>query len=392
MALLTIKKGRDRAVFMREAKQAGLKIKPVEGLPRHFVVDGVSAADFPLREHPAIEHIDDGDVEIKLPVTQLITLDSLLLDGSWAIARVIRRSAPWNVDHLKALTTYYRAERDGTGVDIYSVDSGIDLDHPEFGGRATNVYEYASSGGAGDDFGHGTLTMSAAAGSTVGIARGALMWSFKSTTSSGGGNTDLSLVTAIGQLSTHYAGRAGLNRPAVVNFSIGATHGATVVSAIGDLIDDGLVCVISADNQMVELVIGTHPVEFTADAIIAGGLGMMDIPYFHGIDGTNYGSAVHILAPGQAVRVAAATVAGVGDYQTRRGTSISTPYVVGVLACMLQGHNRLTTRSHVQAVKTKLLANATTGRFRTAYGLTPLPDKILYLDPDQAAPETIAGL
>ncbi|UWU17010.1 hypothetical protein N2599_29865 (plasmid) [Rhizobium sullae] len=59
---------------------------------------------------------------------------------------------------------------------------------------------------------------------------------------------------------------------------------------------------------------------------------------------------------------------------------------------MLQGHNRLTSRSQVQAVKAKLLANATTGKLRSAFGLSPLPDKILYLDPNQAAPEPISGL
>ncbi len=149
---------------------------------------------------------------------------------------------------------------------------------------------------------------------------------------------------------------------------------------------------ISAGNEMDELVIGTYPAPFTADAIVAGGSGMADIPYYHSIDGTNFGTEVDILAPGQAIRLAAATVAGVGDYQTRRGTSISCPFVAGVVACMLEGHNRLTTRAQVQAVRTKLLANATAGKIRSAFGLTPLPDKILYLDPDQTAPETISGI
>lgn len=38
------------------------------------------------------------------------------------------------------------------------------------------------------------------------------------------------------------------------------------------------------------------------------------------------------------------------------------------------------------------MQEATTGKFRTAYGLTSWPDKILYLDPNQVAPETISGL
>ncbi|TIN76792.1 S8 family serine peptidase [Mesorhizobium sp.] len=388
--VLCLKKGRSRAGFMRDAKQAGVTLEPIAGLKRHFRAEGDVSA---IADHPAIEAMSDADRVIPPPAVQSITLDNLLVGGSWALARTIRRGAPWNVDHVKSpIDTFYRYERDGTGVDIYVVDSGIELAHAEFGGRATNVYEYASSGGAGDDSGHGTAVASVAAGATAGPARGALLWSFKSSTSSAGGSTDLSLVTALGQLNTHYAGRAGLNRPAVVNLSINPVHGATVVSAIGDLIDDGLVCVQSAGNDKAELVIGTYPAAFTADSIIAGGTGIADIPYFYGLDGTNYGSAVHILAPGIAVRVAAATVRAAGDYEARRGTSFSSPLVAGVIACMLQGHNRLTTRTQVQAVKTKLLANATTGKLRTAYGLAPLPDKILYLDPVQVAPETISGL
>lgn len=390
--ILSIQRDADRDQFMADAAAAGAILEAIEGMPRHFLCAADSLDAFILRDHPAIRSFNDADEEKPPSTTQSITLDVELEDGSWAIARTIRRDAPWNVDRIKhPFETNFRCARDGTGVDIYTVDSGIYLAHSEFGGRATNVYEFSSTGGAGDDYGHGTLTASAAAGATTGIARGALLWSFRSSTSSAGGNSNASIVAAIGQLLTHYNSRSGLNRPAVVNLSISPTHNSTVVDAIDDLIDAGLVCVLSAGNEADLLVVGTYPVVFTVDAIVAGGTGMADIPYYRGSDSTNYGSAVHILAPGQAIRAAAAPVRAAGDFENRSGTSISTPFVVGVIACMLQGHDRLTTRAQVQAVKAQLLANATTGRFRTAFGLSPLPDKILYLDPDLTF-ETIPGL
>ncbi|UWU17011.1 hypothetical protein [Rhizobium sullae] len=52
---------------------------------------------------------------------------------------------------------------------------------------------------------------------------------------------------------------------------------------------------------------------------------MNDTPYYYGSDGTNFGTAVEIMAPALMVRYAAAPVQGVGDYRTYRGTSLSAP-------------------------------------------------------------------
>lgn len=377
--------------FIERVRSLGFTAERIKGLPRHLLIQGTTLAGFPLRNDPEVESMSDAMQPRRAPL-QDITLDATLSAGSWALPRIIRRRAPWDVDRLlHPIETYFDSARDGTGVDIYFADTGIDLDHPEFDGRATNVYEYVSSGGAGDNNGHGTLTASAAGGQTTGVAPGSLLWSFKSAAADAT-NTDLSLVTALGEMLDHYNDRSATNRPAVVNLSIHPSHSATVRSAIGDLIDAGMVCVQSAGNEMVLLTSGAHPVAFTTDSIIVGGSGMADIPYYASGDGTCFGAAVHILAPGQAVYAAAATVRGVGDFEVRRGTSISAPFTAGVLACMLEGHPRLTTRSQVQAVRTKLLANGTTGKFRDGFGLTPLPDLLLYLDPAQTAPEPISGL
>ncbi|RWN58770.1 S8 family serine peptidase [Mesorhizobium sp.] len=386
--ILSLKKGSDRTAFVRDAKQAGYTLKPVKGLPRHFIIEGVAPPQFGLGNHPAVEACEDGDAPV-YPAEQAITLDVTLADGSWALPRIIRRQAPWNVDRIKLpMDTYFRSERDGTGVDYYIMDTGIATAHSEFGGRATDVYEFASSGGAGDDHGHGTSTASLAVGATVGVARGADIFSFKISTSSAGLSSDAALTTAIGQLLTHYGARSN---PAVCSISYTFSSG-TVLSAIADMIDDGIVVVGAAGNGLADLSgINVYPAEAT-DAISCGGIGMADIPYYLTNEGTNFGTGVDIVAPAQSIRAAAAPVRGVGDYHVFWGTSAAAPLVGGVVACMLEGHSRLTGRTQVQAVKTALLSNATTGKLRTAFGLTPLPDKILYLDPNQVAPETIAGL
>lgn len=94
--------------------------------------------------------------------------------------------------------------------------------------------------------------------------------------------------------------------------------------------------------------------------------------------GTGWGSEVDILAPAQHIWMADKATDGFMQWS---GGSWAVPLTAGVIACMLQGHARLTTRAEVQALNTKLIANATTGLLRPAYGYT-LPDKVLYLDPE----------
>ncbi|MDH6235150.1 subtilisin family serine protease [Mesorhizobium soli] len=398
--LVVIKQEQDRGEWIAALDASGLTWADFESLPCIFRIEGTTPADFPLKDHPGIESIEPDDLTGK-PAEQAITIDVMLDQGSWALPRIIRRRAPWNVDRLQhPIDTYFRCNRDGTGVDVYVMDTGIDTARPCFGGRATNIYEFFSSGGKGDDVGHGTAVASCAVGDEVGIARGALVWGLKIGQAPNGNSAPSALIAAIGQMLTHYNGRAGTNRPAVCNVSFSFATSTAVLNAIAGAIDAGIVMVGSAGNDAVNLSTGDVLPAMAPDAVCVGGSGMADLPYyaynvgFSGLPtyGTNYGIAVDILAPSQRVRQAAASVMGVGSWRTGTGTSYGSPLTAGVIACMLQGNPRLTSRAKVQAVKAKLTSNATSGKLRSDFGLSPLPDRILYLDPNQAAPEPIPGL
>jgi subtilisin family serine protease len=68
--------------------------------------------------------------------------------GSWGIDRV---------DQVSGTDTLYSYERDGSNVDVYVVDTGIDTNHQDFGDRASFGVDVSGSGeGDSDNNGHGT--------------------------------------------------------------------------------------------------------------------------------------------------------------------------------------------------------------------------------------------
>jgi subtilisin family serine protease len=64
----------------------------------------------------------------------------------------------WGIDRVDQTTgrnNQYEYERDGDNVDVYILDTGIFIEHVDFGGRASHGYD-ATGQGNGDGNGHGT--------------------------------------------------------------------------------------------------------------------------------------------------------------------------------------------------------------------------------------------
>lgn len=389
------------AVFAtaNDAKTATQKIDGCESfvsLRRHLVIHAESAESILARLDGIPCQISEDRAIV--PCSQSLTINDDLDSCNWGLARTIRRRAPWRTDQIiTPISTFYECVRDGSGVDVYVLDTGIRTTHDEFGGRASIIYEYVTAGADGDDNGHGTRMASVAAGSTIGFARGANVFSCKISTSAAGNSSNAALIAGIDAMITHYDGRSN---PAVCNVSYAFPDGG-VLTAISDAIDAGILMVGAAGNDGLDLgSSNAYPGEAT-DGICVAALAMNDTPSYFARDAgtisqTSYGaSAVDICAPGCFYRAASHT--GNSIYERSAGsTSGATAHTTGVIACMLQGHSKLTGRTQVQAVKAALLANATTGRLSIpASSHVPsggLPDRILYLSPTISAPEDIPGI
>jgi len=325
---------------------------------------------------------------------------------SWGPHRIIRRKNPFTksrapVEHNHTLR--YKSQRTGEGVDIYIIDNGFYAAHQDFspnrmelaGGPSTDGAPIGSTtfkDASNNITSHGQHAAGCAASNNVGIARDSHV--FVIVDAGGWTETEMDWVDKVGRAHTHYMSRAGTNRPAVVSFSYGVaqpnyTPSPAATAVYDDMFADGLIVCIPAANSHWDLDTEfVLPAETHEDIVLVGASDPFDLPMSMAAKqarlGTGYGSPVDIYAPGYYLAMPATTAND--RYDMGSGTSYAGPYVAGVIACMLQGYQRLTSHAQVKSVIQKLKDNSTKGalRFGDAYfGESGIwHDRLVYLDPN----------
>ena len=425
---VVLKKGSNYAAFSTLLDQHGFKYNV--RFKRIFYIDG-KVETFPLRDHIDIESCTQsepleleplGAVDLTHNVLgQDVTLHGSIIDNtaleyrSWGMHSIIRRRSPFRKEGLDVstnLTLPYRANRTGEGVDIYILDAGFMSTHNEFYGRAewaggVNEVTGVNVGDTnflhrGSSLTHGHEVASCAAGNSQGIAKDSQIF-FVGIHGTGLLSED-NWMQLWETAYDHYMLRSGTNRPAIANMSYGLlknnfTPSPTATAGYEAMMDDGLIIVIPAGNSKWNLDTDfAIPAESHPDILVVGGHSCYDTPMHTRSTGTaesctGYGSGVDIYGPAMRV-LCAYPFADNNDYRIVTGTSYAAPYTSGVLACMLEGYQRLTSLDQVRAVIQKLKDNSTKGelRFGDAYfGDGVVHDRKLYMDPEVTF-EIIDGL
>ncbi|KAI0358423.1 serine proteinase [Trametes cingulata] len=311
--IVRLKPGVDKAAFLAGFKQRlGGNSVVTHDYPADFSNSFAGRFDEEalriLRSSADVERISEDAVGGELSV---ITVEN---DASWSLNRIGQRA--------KLPFTYtYESDALGKDVDIYIMDTGINIDHVEFGGRAK--WGWAAPGlPLIDDVGHGTQVAGIAGGTRWGVAKEANVIAVK-THSKDKRATVADVLAAMGYIFT-----ASKSRKAVVNMSFGFVPAQPEVDdGVAKLTANGIYVCAAAGNGATDAK-GTSPAR-AASAITVAATDVEDRRFYT----SNYGSAVTLFAPGAAITTA--TIESNTALAQLSGTSAACPHVAGFVAASI---------------------------------------------------------
>jgi subtilisin family serine protease len=255
-------------------------------------------------------------------------------------AKFTEASAPWGLDridqHYGLLDGQYQYSQLGTQVDWYGMDTGIRVTHQEFEGRAVFLSNTVGDGINTDCAGHGTLTASLAGGRTYGSAKGVNVWAVKVLDCTGNGDT-FTIVTGAMAVNEHVAQRRLLGYRAVASMSLGGDASTAIDDAVRSLLANNVTVVVAAGNEHGDACdYSPSRLGQSTTVVTVGASTITDTrPYF-----SNVGRCVKLSAPG--VDITGAWHTSDSALQTADGTSMSTPFVSGAAALVLDQNTDLT--------------------------------------------------
>lgn len=285
-----------------------------------------------LRRCPLVAEITP-DIVLKMYDVEIQT------DCPRHLARLSQR------DHLGASESFdyfYKEEASGEGVSVYVIDSGVEINHPEFEGRAKHGIDLTREG-SGDVNGHGTHVAGIVGSSKYGVAKNVEIIEIKALDVTGAG----SLSTIISALEFAVTHRQRTGKKGIVNLSLGAAKSTVLNRAVSAAVDTGMVVVVAAGNSNFDAC-STSPAS-SPEAITVGAIDDLQdtiAPF------SNWGECVDVFASG--VYVASTNAHDYHNPQYFSGTSMAAPIISGLCANMMsEGVSPRKVKSKVLNLSTK---------------------------------------
>lgn len=265
------------------------------------------------------------------------------------IAYTFTQTLPWGIDRIDADISSTKAG-DGsgsvTGVQVYILDTGIQLDHPDL--NVAGWVDFTGKGTADDGNGHGTHVAGSAGAIdntsyVVGVAPGVALYAVKVLGDDGSGSFS-QVIAGVDYVTQEKQNNSSI--PMVANMSLGARTGTSYNSldnAVVNSIKVGVVYSIAAGND------GADAKNYSpAHVVEAITVGAYDINN-NLASWSNWGSVLDLQAPGVSIL---STWIG-SSTKTISGTSMAAPHVAGTAALLLSNNASMTP----QQVRDRLVAD-----------------------------------
>jgi subtilisin family serine protease len=309
------------------------------------------AAAEALRRNPNVKYVEQD---------QIAQAGGVQSSPPWGLDRVDQRSLPLN--------STFNYNRTGSGVHAYVIDTGVRISHTEFGGRASNGYDFIDNDAVANDCnGHGTHVAGTIGSTTYGVAKSVSLVAVRVLGCDG-----------TGAFSTIIAGvnwvTSNAIKPAVANMSLSGGAYTALDDAVRNSINTGITYVILAGNGTGNNSIPTDACNLSpsrvSQALTVGASDASDVEASF----SNYGTCVDLLAPG--VNVLSTWNGSDTDTGYDSGTSMATPHVAGAVAQYLEQFPTATPST----VATAITSNASNGKLTlsSTSASAGTPNKLLF--------------
>ncbi len=266
-----------------------------------------------LQHNPNVKYIEQDGIA---------TASTTQTGATWGIDRTDQRALPLN--------TSYSYTNTGLGVTAYIIDTGIDMAHSEFGGRAIAGFDAFTDGQNGNDCnGHGTHVAGTVGGAKYGIAKGVSLVAVR-VLDCGGSGAWSGVVAGIDWVAANHLP----GTPATANMSLGGGASTAVDDAVKRLIADGVATAVAAGNGNI-FGIAQDACKYSParvpEAITIGATTKTDAKASY----SNYGNCVDFFAPGSGI-TSSWIGSGTTETNTISGTSMATPHIAGIVAQLFE--------------------------------------------------------
>lgn len=281
-------------------------------------------------------YFSDGLIALirRNPLVKYVEHDSVVEASEFEV----QKGAPWGlarVSHRQPLSlnsfNQYLFDNDGgAGVTAYVIDTGINIEHEEFEGRAKWGSTIPSDDYDSDGNGHGTHCAGTIASAHYGVAKHAKVVAVKVLRSNGSGSMS-DVVKGVEFAAKSHIEAAKKNekgfKGSTANMSLGGGKSPALDQAVNAAVEAGLHFAVAAGNENQDAC-NTSPAS-AENAVTVGASTISDArAYF-----SNYGKCVDIFAPG--LNILSTYIGSNTATATLSGTSMASPHICGLLTYFL---------------------------------------------------------